>query len=287
MPARAPTFAARLADWPAESSLGRYAAPKRAIGVAEFSLRSVSAESRQAAPGACVGSVGSLRCIALLRAAGAWCVHRQGRRSMVIRVVAPASGVLPWWTSPRAELLVMKMVLLILELMIILLKAHILFRCRWATCGPVGGGTEVEGAGWLAPVLAGRELQCMNTACARYAVSVDQGVCLSVRLWSKQGVCLSVWLWEVPTWLFYKMHFVSIYSVVCIDRIFFAHTCMHTQNLPFGTNCCCYLSIPFTLTPYHLWYINKNNIFSFQIFWYIYDANNVIIFYKQWFTSPP
>jgi hypothetical protein len=55
------------------------------------------------------------------------------------------------------------------------------------------------------------ELQCIKTACAHYAVSVDQGVCLSVRLWwkqgvwpsvwlrSKQGVCLSVWLWEVPT----------------------------------------------------------------------------------------
>jgi hypothetical protein len=33
------------------------------------------------------------------------------------------------------------------------------------------------------------ELQCIKTACARHAASVDQ------------GVCLSLWLWEVPTCL--------------------------------------------------------------------------------------
>jgi hypothetical protein len=50
-----------------------------------------------------------------------------------------------------------------------------LFRCRWATCGPVGGVAEVVRAGWLAPVLEFRqpsgELQCIKTACARYAVA--------------------------------------------------------------------------------------------------------------------
>jgi hypothetical protein len=70
------------------------------------------------------------------------------------------------------------------ELMIVLLKARILFHSRWAPSGPVGGGGEVVRAGWLAPVLEFRrpsgELQCIKTACARYAVSVDQGVCLSV-----------------------------------------------------------------------------------------------------------
>jgi hypothetical protein len=35
MPTRASTVAARLADRPAESSLGRYAAPKRAVFVAD------------------------------------------------------------------------------------------------------------------------------------------------------------------------------------------------------------------------------------------------------------
>jgi hypothetical protein len=54
----------------------RIRAPKRAGGVAEFSLRSVSAESRLAAPGACVGSVGCLRCVALLRAVWCGCVMR-------------------------------------------------------------------------------------------------------------------------------------------------------------------------------------------------------------------
>jgi hypothetical protein len=34
------------------------------------------------------------------------------------------------------------------------------------------------------------ELQCIKTACARHAASVDQGVCLSVRLWSKESTCL-------------------------------------------------------------------------------------------------
>jgi hypothetical protein len=34
-----------------------------------------------------------------------------------------------------------------------------------------GGGAEVLGAGWLSPVLAGHELHCIKTACARYAVS--------------------------------------------------------------------------------------------------------------------
>jgi hypothetical protein len=55
---------------------------------------------------------------------------------------------------------------------------------HWAECEPIGGGAEVVDAGWLAPVLKFRqpsgELQCIKTACARYAVSVDQGVCLSV-----------------------------------------------------------------------------------------------------------
>jgi hypothetical protein len=68
----------------------------------------------------------------------------------------------------------------VLELLIVLLEAHIIIPLPLGYVGPVGGGAEVVRAGWLTLVLAGRELQCMNTACARYAVSVDQGVCLSV-----------------------------------------------------------------------------------------------------------
>jgi hypothetical protein len=34
------------------------------------------------------------------------------------------------------------------------------------------------------------ELQCIKTACARHSAPVDQGVCLSVRLWSKESACL-------------------------------------------------------------------------------------------------
>jgi hypothetical protein len=66
--------------------------------------------------------------------------------------------------------------------MIVLLKARILSHFLWAECEPIGGGAEVAGAGWLAPVLKFRqpsgELQCIKTACVRYAVSVDEGVCL-------------------------------------------------------------------------------------------------------------
>jgi hypothetical protein len=55
---------------------------------------------------------------------------------------------------------------------------------------------EVVCAGWLAPVLKFRqpsdELQCIKTACACYAVSVDQGVCVSIRPRSKRGVWPSV-----------------------------------------------------------------------------------------------
>jgi hypothetical protein len=57
-----------------------------------------------------------------------------------------------------------------------LLEAHILSRCRWAECEPVGGGAEVVDAGWLAPVLecrqSSRELSCINTACVCYTLSV-------------------------------------------------------------------------------------------------------------------
>jgi hypothetical protein len=69
---------------------------------------------------------------------------------------------------------------------------------------------------WLASVCVevqatSGELQCIKLPASDHAVSVDQGVCLSVWLWrkqgfwpsvwlrSKQGVCLSVWLWDVPT----------------------------------------------------------------------------------------
>jgi hypothetical protein len=34
-----------------------------------------------------------------------------------------------------------------------LLEARILSRCCWVAFGPVGGGSEVVGDGWLAPVL--------------------------------------------------------------------------------------------------------------------------------------
>jgi hypothetical protein len=72
------------------------------------------------------------------------------------------------------------------ELMVVLLKARILSHFHWAECEPIGGGAEVADAGWLAPVLKFRqpsgELQCIKTACARYVASVDQGVCLSIRL---------------------------------------------------------------------------------------------------------
>jgi hypothetical protein len=70
-------------------------------------------------------------------------------------------------------------------------EAHILFHFRWAECEPIGGGAEVADAGWLASVLRFRqpsgELQCIKTACACYVASVDQGVCLSVRLWVKES----------------------------------------------------------------------------------------------------
>jgi hypothetical protein len=72
------------------------------------------------------------------------------------------------------------------ELMIVLLKACILSHFRWAECEPIVGRAEVADAGWLAPVLKFRqpsgELQCIKTACARYAVSVDQGVDLSFHI---------------------------------------------------------------------------------------------------------
>jgi hypothetical protein len=42
---------------------------KGRFGVAEFSTRSVSAGSQMAVPGLSTGSVGGLRCVALLRAA--------------------------------------------------------------------------------------------------------------------------------------------------------------------------------------------------------------------------
>jgi hypothetical protein len=57
----------------------------------------------------------------------------------------------------------------------------------------IGGGAEVLGANWLAPVLAGHELQCIKTACTCYAVSVDRGVCLSVWLCHRRSlaVCMT------------------------------------------------------------------------------------------------
>jgi hypothetical protein len=83
-------------------------------------------------------------------------------------------------------LLLLIIPVVVVELMIVLLKARILSHFRWAEREPIGGGAEVADAGWLAPVLKFRqpsgELQCIKTACARYAVSVDQGDCLSVRL---------------------------------------------------------------------------------------------------------
>jgi hypothetical protein len=78
--------------------------------------------------------------------------------------------------------------------MIVLLEARILSHFRWAERGPIGGVAAVADAGWLASGLKFRqtsgELQCIKTACARYTASVDQGVCLSVRLWSKESACL-------------------------------------------------------------------------------------------------
>jgi hypothetical protein len=69
------------------------------------------------------------------------------------------------------------MVLLILiVLMLACWRPTFLSRCRWVECGPVGGRAEVMDAGWLASVLEcrqpGHKLQCINTACIRYAVSV-------------------------------------------------------------------------------------------------------------------
>jgi hypothetical protein len=52
-----------------------------------------------------------------------------------------------------------------------------LYHCCWAAHGPVEDGAEVMGADWLAPVWVyrqpGRKLQCINTACACYTLSVS------------------------------------------------------------------------------------------------------------------
>jgi hypothetical protein len=111
-----------------------------------------SAESWLAAPDACAGSVVGLQCVALLRGAytgrvdGLWCVellpHRWGScRDELL---------------PRAELLVMMVLMVLMVLMLACWRPAFLSRCRWAACGPVGGGTEVVGAGWLVSVLVCR-----------------------------------------------------------------------------------------------------------------------------------
>jgi hypothetical protein len=78
-----------------------------------------------------------------------------------------------------------------------------LYRCRWAARGPVEDGAEVMGTDWLALVWVcrqpGRNLQCINTACACYTLSVwpKEFGCLYDCV--TEGVWLSVWPWEVPT----------------------------------------------------------------------------------------
>jgi hypothetical protein len=73
----------------------------------------------------------------------------------------------------------------IFNLILVCCRPAFLYRCRWAARGPVEDGAEVMGADWLAFVWVyrkpGCKLQCINTACACYTLSV----------WPKEFGCLS------------------------------------------------------------------------------------------------
>jgi hypothetical protein len=85
-----------------------------------------------------------------------------------------------------------------LWLMLACWRPAFLYHCRWATCGPVGGGAEVMGADWLAPVWVyeqpGRKLQCIYTACTCYTLSVrpKEFACLLDCDWRSLAVCMTV-----------------------------------------------------------------------------------------------
>jgi hypothetical protein len=150
------------------------------------------------------GRVDVLRCVTLPRAA--WCV----RRMQVGLTVYGAQSCCPckWGCChdellPRAELLVMTLVLMILlVLSASLLEARIFIplplgwvRASWRRSWSCG---RWLGSACVGVQATGRELQCINTACAHYAVSVwpKEFPCLLDCDWRSLAVCMTVSLKE-------------------------------------------------------------------------------------------